>query len=116
MKRGLLVAAVAAVALSIPSGTASGGAISVRASSGGCEASGGGAVCNITASFTGVAGADYYTATVIAPNGASQSFGTVPAGSASVWPQYRGDGVYTIRITAWDNGRKIKQGSANAGG
>ena len=50
------------------------------------------------------------------PDGATQDFGTVPAGAASVWPRYTGDGTYTITITAWDDGQRVKRGSAGAGG
>ena len=113
--RAVLVAAIAAIAIALPTGTASGGSISVDASLGGCERSGGGAVCRIDASFTGVAGADYYTASVTAPNGARQDFGVVPAGSARIWPQYRGNGVYTVTITAWSDGKRVKRGAAGAG-
>lgn len=117
MKLWLLAIAVAAVAISIPAGSASGGGISVEASFGGCQpGSGDGIVCNVTATFTGVRGADYYTASVIAPNGATQNFGQVPAGSASLWPRYSGNGTYTVRITAWDDGGKVKRGSGTAGG
>jgi hypothetical protein len=53
---------------------------------------------------------------VTGPGGATQNFGTVPAGAASVWPRYSGDGTYTITITAWSDGRRVKRGSASAGG
>jgi hypothetical protein len=115
-KRLLLAVAVVAVAISIPAGTASGGSIAVNASLGGCEPGGGGVVCNLKASFTEVGGADYYTASVTGPDGARQDLGTVPAGSASLWPRYTADGVYTVTITAWDDGRRVKRGVASAGG
>jgi len=116
LKRGLLVVGVAAIGVSIPAGTASGGSISVEASVGGCEPGSDAVVCQINASFTGVADADYYTASVTRPDGVTQSFGTVPAGSASVWPSYSGDGTYTITITAWDDGESVKHGTASTGG
>jgi hypothetical protein len=114
--RALLVAAIAAIAIAIPSGTASGGGVRVDASLGGCERSGGGTVCRIDASFTGVAGADYYTAAVTAPNGSRQDFGVVGAGATSVWARYGGNGVYTLTITAWSDGKRVKRGAAGAGG
>jgi hypothetical protein len=107
---------VAAVAVPIHAGAASGGSIAVQASVGGCESGGGGIACRIDASFTGVAGADYYTASVRGPDGARQNFGTVPAGSASVWARYSGNGTYTITITAWDDGKSLNRGGAHAGG
>ena len=117
MKRGMLVLCVVVLAVSIPAGTASGGSISVQASVGGCEPADEGTVaCQIDTTFTGVAGADYYTASVTRPDGVTQSFGTVPAGSASVWPTYSGDGVYTVTITAWDDGKSVERGTARAGG
>ena len=66
--------------------------------------------------MTGVAGADYYTASVTSPNGARQDFGVVPAGAASVWARYGGNGVYTVTITAWSDGKRVKRGAAGAGG
>jgi hypothetical protein len=114
--RGLLVACLAALALSIPTGTASGGSISVQASLGGCEPAGDAYRCQINASFTGVSDAEYYTASVTGPDGGTQDFGTVPAGSASVWPTYTGDGTYTITITAWDGGKRVNRDTASAGG
>jgi hypothetical protein len=120
MKRRLiplvLVLVVVAVAIALPAGTASGGGIAVDASLGGCKQAGGGTVCNIQASFTTVAGADYYTASVTGPDGAVQNLGTVPPGSASVWPRYSGDGTYTVTITAMGDGGRVKRGSASAGG
>ena len=114
--RAVLVAAIIAIAIALPAGTASGGSISVDASLGGCDRGGGGAVCRIGASFTGVAGADYYTASVTAPSGERQDFGVVPAGTASMSAQYRGNGVYTVTITAWSDGKRVKRGAAGAGG
>jgi hypothetical protein len=112
--RAVLVAATVAVAIALPSGTASGGGIPVDASFGGCKPGSG--ACRIDASFTGVAGADYYTASVTGPDGARQDFGVVPAGAATVWPRYRGNGVYTVTITAWSDGKRVKRGAAGAGG
>jgi hypothetical protein len=110
------VACVAALAISIPTGTASGGSISVEASLGGCEPAGDAYRCQINASFTGVSDADYYTASVTAPSGERQDFGVVPAGTASMSAQYRGNGVYTVTITAWSDGKRVKRGAAGAGG
>jgi hypothetical protein len=116
MKRAVVAVVAIAIAIAVLAGTASGGGIRVDASLSGCKPSGGGAVCNIRAAFTGVAGAEYYTASVTRPDGATQGFGRVPAGGASVWPRYTGDGTYTITITAWDDGQRVKRGSAGAGG
>jgi hypothetical protein len=113
-----LAVAIGAAALAVPlyAGTASGGAIAVDASLGACKPGGGGILCRIDASFSGVGGADYYTATVRGPDGAAQEFGEVPAGSASVWARYSRDGTYTITINAWDQGRRVERGSSSAGG
>ena len=116
LKRGLLVLCMAAIAVAIPAGTASGGSILVEASVGGCEPGRDAVLCQIDANFTGVADADYYTASVTRPDGVTESFGTVPAGSASVWPRYSGDGTYTITITAWDDGESVQDGTASTGG
>jgi hypothetical protein len=90
-------------------------AIAVDASLGDCKPGGGGILCRIDASFSGVGGADYYTATVTGPDGAAQELGEIPAGSASVWARYSRDGTYTITISAWDQGRRVKRGSSSAG-
>ena len=113
-----LAVVVGAAALAVPlyAGTASGGAIAVDASLGDCKPGGGGILCRIDASFSRVGGADYYTATVTGPDGAAQELGEVPAGTASVWARYSRDGTYTITISAWDQGRRVKRGSSSAGG
>ena len=116
--RGLALAlalGVTAIAVPVHAGSASGGGIHVDASLGGCKPGDGGSVCNINATFTSVSGADYYTASVTGPHGATQSFGTVATGSASVWPRYSGNGAYTITITAWDDGNRVRRGAAGAG-
>lgn len=88
----------------------------MQASLGGCEPAGGAYHCQIDASFSGPSEADYYTASVTGPDGSTQDFGTVPAGSASVWPTYTGDGTYTVTITAWDDGKRVSRDTAGAGG
>ena len=112
LRRALLVAAIAAIAV-VPLrafGVVGGGSsgLSVSASLAGCGVAGeSGIVCQIDVSFTGVDDADYYTATVTRADGSVQDLGTVGSGegggSASVSVPYVGSGNYTVTVSAWGN-------------
>jgi hypothetical protein len=75
-----------------------------------CGRSGDAVWCRIDASFSGVAGADYYTASVTAPDGTVPRWGSVapPAGagsgSASIWTPAGVRGSYELTVSAWSNG------------
>jgi hypothetical protein len=77
----------------------------VIASLGGCGVAGEGIVCQIDVSFSGVEGADYYTASVTRADGSVQDLGTVGSGegggSASVSVPYVGAGNYSVTVSAW---------------
>ena len=110
IRRVLLVAAIAALAV-VPLrafgvvGAEAPSALSVSASLGGCGVAGEGIVCQIDVSFTGVEGADYYTASVTRADGSVQDLGTVGSGegggSASVSVPYVGAGNYGVTVSAW---------------
>jgi hypothetical protein len=97
-----LALAVPLPALALTEGSEAG--LSVSASLHRCGVAGGGVVCEIGASFSGVEGAEYYTASVIAPDGTVTDYGQVGgagAGSASLWVPYVGSGTYTVTVSAW---------------
>ena len=109
-RRLLLLIALAAIAI-VPLrafgvvGGESAGGLSVSASLGGCGVAGDGIVCEIEASFNGVEGADYYTASVTRADGSVQDVGSVGGGegggSASIYVPYVGAGVYSVTVSAW---------------
>jgi len=97
--------------------------LSVSASLGECGSLAGGASCQVTIGWSGVAGADYYTAAVTSPDGASMPLGTVGSGesggSATVWIPYLGNGSYSISVSAWgydSEGKPEKVGKGKSGG
>ena len=91
-------------------------AMDVSATLEGCGVSDTGIVCEIGVSWSGVEGADSYSATVTGPGGAVSEMGTVGSGpeggSTSLWVPYAGDGIYSVTITAWgeedEDGNKAK--------
>jgi len=118
----VLVAAVA-LAAPLPASSAAERTLSVNASLGMCGHSGDAVWCRIDAGFSGVAGADYYTASVTAPDGTVSRWGSVapPAGqgsgSASIWTPASVGGSYTITVSAWSNGsgRALSTDAASSG-
>jgi hypothetical protein len=126
-KRALLYAVLAlavplpALAIETGSGTTS---LGVEASLGGCGIGDAAITCRIDASFNRVADAEYYTASVTAPDGSVSDLGTVAAGggegrtSAGLSVRYAGNGEYTVTITAWgydERGRADPVGTDDAG-
>jgi hypothetical protein len=97
--------------------------LSVDASLGMCGRGGENVWCRIDASFTGIAGADYYTASVTAPDGTVSEWGSVspPAGqgsgSASIWTPANVSGNYSITVSAWsnDSGQALSTDAASPG-
>ena len=97
---------LAALALAVPLPAlaltgASGSGLSVSASLEGCGVGGGGVVCGINASWSGVEGAEYYTVSVTAPDGSVTDLGEVGGGGATVWVPYTGNGTYTVSVSAY---------------
>jgi hypothetical protein len=112
-RRAIFYAALA-LAIPLPALALTGGGesgLNVEASLGGCGVSGNGIVCEINASFGSIDGADYYTASVAAPDGSVTDFGQVSGaggGGTSLWVPYVGNGTYSVTVTAWgdeDGGR-----------
>lgn len=98
----LLALAVPLPALAIGGGEPAGPAsLSVSASLGGCGLASTSIMCEIDASWNSLEEADSYTASVTAPDGSVTDFGSVGAGSASVYVPYVGDGTYSVQVTAW---------------
>ncbi len=111
-----LVVPIQAVALG--GGDAGGGALTASASLGGCGVSQSGIACEIDVSWSGLEGADHYTAAATLADGSVQDLGTVGGGpgggSTAVWVPYVGDGDYGISITAWgaDEAKKLDKAKA----
>jgi hypothetical protein len=105
-RRAIFYAALA-LAIPLPALALTGGGesgLNVEASLGGCGVSGNGIVCEIKASFGSIDGADYYTASVAAPDGSVTDFGQVAGaggGGTSLWVPYVGNGTYSVTVTAW---------------
>ena len=101
--RALILAALAlAVPLPALALTGGGSGLSVSASLEGCGVGGGGISCGINASWSGVEGAEYYTASVTAPDGGVTDFGNVGGGGGTtLWVPYVGNGTYTVSISAY---------------
>jgi hypothetical protein len=104
----------AALALAIPlpalalTGDEGGSGLSVEASLEGCGVNGPRIVCEINTSFGSIEGADYYTASVTAPDGSVTDFGRVAGaggGGTSLWVPYVGNGTYSVTVTAWGDER-----------
>ncbi len=117
-----LLAVVALVvpiqAIALGGGDAGGGTLTASASLGGCGVSQSGITCEIDVSWSGLEGADHYTATATLADGSVQDLGTVGGGpgggSTAVWVPYVGDGDYGISITAWgaDEAKKLSKAKA----
>lgn len=107
MRRLLLVLLALSVplpALALEGGSEPGG-LEVQASLEECGIGDGSVVCKINATFSGVEGAEYYTASVTRADGSAQDYGRVAegegGGSAGLWVSYVGAGDYTVTISAW---------------
>lgn len=75
--------------------------LSVSASLASCGVSGSQVLCQIDVSFDPIEGAESYTASVTSPDGSVTDQGSVPAGGASVYVPYVGNGTYTVRVSAY---------------
>jgi hypothetical protein len=125
-KRRYLLLALVALTVPLPAfGVSSGGTpgLSVSASLDQCGVASTSVVCKFDASYNEVSGAEYYTASVTAPDGSVVDYGNVAPGATSLWVPYVGNGTYTISISAWgeptDNTNKpkpIATGTVSAGG
>ncbi len=113
-RRRALIYAALALAVPLPALALTGGVesgLTVSASLQRCGVGGTGVMCEIGTSFGDVDEAEYYTATVTAPDGTVTDYGQVAgagAGSTSLWVPYVGSGTYTVTVTAWgydDRGR-----------
>ncbi len=117
-----LLAVVALVvpiqAIALGGGDAGGGTLTASASLGGCGVSQSGITCEIDVSWSGLEGADHYTATATLADGSVQDLGTVGAGpgggSTAVWVPYVGNGDYGISITGWGADKAKELGKAKA--
>jgi hypothetical protein len=112
-----LVVPLQAVALD---GSSGGGSLTASASLGYCGVSSTGVSCQINVSWSGIEGAERYTATSTLADGSVRDLGTVGVGSGggstAIWVPYVGDGTYGVTITAWgsDEGdaQKLDEGQA----
>ena len=107
---GLLVALAALVpvsAFALDRGAAPAGpaGLAVSASLGGCGVAPEQVYCSIDVTFSGVPGADYYTASVTLADGSVQGAGQVATGAsgggASLYVPYVGAGTYTVQVSAY---------------
>lgn len=84
--------------LAAPAGPSS---ISVSASLASCGVIDDGVACQINVSFSEVANASSYTATVTRADGSVIDYGAIGAGGASIWVPYVGAGTYSVKVTAY---------------
>ncbi len=94
-------------AVALDDGASGGGTLSASASLAGCGVSETGVSCQIDVSWSGIDGAQRYTATATLADGSVRDLGTVGVGSGggatSIWVPYVGNGSYGVAITAWGN-------------
>jgi hypothetical protein len=57
-------------------------------------------VCKIDVGYDRLAGAESYSVGVAAPDGSAVAAGAVPAGGASLWVPYAGNGLYLVTVKA----------------
>jgi hypothetical protein len=79
--------------------------IRVSVSQGECAVADAKIVCELEASWSGVPGAEYYTASVTSPDGSVRDFGriegTEEGASASLSVPYVGSGTYSVTVSAY---------------
>jgi hypothetical protein len=106
-KRAILYAALAlavplpALALDRGDGAAS---LDVQASLGGCGVADAAISCRIDVAFSPIPDAEYYTASVTAPDGSVLELGTIAGGEGggtSTSVPFSGNGEYVVSVTAW---------------
>ncbi len=116
----LLVAALVVPLQAVALDEGGGAGLSASASLGVCGVAETGITCRIDVSWSGVEGAERYTASATLADGSVRDLGTVGigsgGGSTSVWVPYVGDGTYSVTITAWgtEDGKekKLEDGKA----
>lgn len=82
-----------------------GAALAVSASLDHCGVGDGGIVCRLNVSWTGIEGAERYSAAVTLADGSVRDMGTIGTGPGggftTLWVPYAGDGTYSVTVTAW---------------
>jgi hypothetical protein len=100
-----LVLAVPLPALAFERGQGAAG-LDVQASLGGCGIADAAISCRIDIAFSHSPDAEYYTASVTAPDGSVLELGTIASGggggsSTSASVPFSGNGEYTVTVSAW---------------
>jgi len=100
-----LVLAVPLPALALERG-GSATSLDVQASLGGCGVADAAISCRIDIAFSDIPDAEYYTASVTAPDGSVLELGTIASGgeggaSSSASVPFSGNGEYTVTVSAW---------------
>jgi hypothetical protein len=110
---GSIAAVLVAGAVAAPAVSGGGpGSIAVSASLAGCDRSGTGITCQVAVSFSPLPRAAYYSATVTRPDGATQAFGRVGPGSATLPVTYTRNGHYLVTISAWSGANRLGRSSS----
>lgn len=82
-------------------------ALSVEAGLDYCGLSGEQVMCKVDVSHDRVEGAESYEVLVRAPDGSAVASGALPAGGASLWIPYAGDGIYSVTVSALGEPRGV---------
>lgn len=98
-RAGFVSALLASLFIAAPA-LAGSNALSVEAGLDYCGLSGEQVVCKIDVGHERVAGAESYEVLITAPDGSAVASGALPAGGASIWLPYAGDGVYSVTVSA----------------
>lgn len=82
------------------------GSLDVQASLGGCGVADAAITCRIDVAFSGIPDAEYYTASVTAPDGSVLELGRIATSgdggaSTSASVPFAGNGEYTVTVSAW---------------
>lgn len=101
----VLLLAVPLPALALEHGE-SAASLNVQASLGGCGVGDAAISCRIDVAFSRIADAEYYTASVTAPDGSVLELGMIASGgeggaSTSASVPFSGSGAYTVTVSAW---------------
>jgi hypothetical protein len=109
-RRRTILLALLALALPLPAFALTGvldttttgpASISVSTSLDSCGVLDDGIVCTLDVSFSTVADADSYTATVTRADGSVIDYGAIGAGGSSLYVPYVGAGTYSVKVTAY---------------
>lgn len=100
-----LLVPIQAGALKGSDGPAGGAALAVSATLDHCGVGESGIVCQLNVSWTGIEGAERYSAAVTLADGSVRDMGTIGSGPGggftTLWVPYAGDGTYSVTVTAW---------------